>query len=157
MKKRSKYKPKGVRLDAVSWVITGLRPMRDAKGEHQVLVTKNHSAIVEITQGRGTRAHADILISALNMAEAMCFVRAELGQDWAAELRAASDAVLAMCRRAVTKSGHFGFTGPELTAVNLAMEVHDAQLDTCTVGELEKAAERVRRVVATGNARKVAA
>jgi hypothetical protein len=35
--------------------------------------------------------------------------------------------------------GSFGFTGPEMTSVKLVMDIHDAQLDDCTVKEMEKA------------------
>jgi hypothetical protein len=35
--------------------------------------------------------------------------------------------------------GVFGFTGPEMTAVKLVMDIHDAQLDECTVQNMEKA------------------
>lgn len=56
MRKKSKYRPKGVRIDAVNWVVAGLKPLRSVKDEHLALVSKNHSAMVEIAQGRGTTA-----------------------------------------------------------------------------------------------------
>lgn len=70
MKKRSKYKPKGVRIDAVNWVISGMKPISDAGDALIVLKAKNHSALTEITQGRGNRDQIDILIAAMNMLEA---------------------------------------------------------------------------------------
>ena len=33
----------------------------------------------------------------------------------------------------------FAFTGPEMTAVKLVMDLHDAQLDDCSVKEMEQA------------------
>ncbi len=43
-----------------------------------------------------------------------------------------------MGKRGVEK-GSFAFTGPEMTALKLVMDVHDAQLDNCTVKEMEMA------------------
>jgi hypothetical protein len=45
------------------------------------------------------------------------------------------------------ETGKFILRGPELTSFNLAMEIHDAQLDTCTVAELEKAMAFVEKIV----------
>jgi hypothetical protein len=47
--------------------------------------------------------------------------------------------VLALARRGVANDFRFIARGPELVALNLAMEVHDAQLETVTVKQLETA------------------
>lgn len=152
MRKRSKYRPKGVRIDALNWVVAGLQPLRSVKEEHLLLVTKNHGAMVEIAKGRGTREHLDTIIAALNMTEALYRVRAGLGKDWAAEIRAGQDALLTMTRRGVERD-RFLFTGPEMQAVNLVLEIHDAQLNECTVAELESAIELVKREIQNKRAR----
>lgn len=154
MRKRSKYRPKGVRIDAVNWVVSGLQPLRSVKDEHIALLTKNHGAMMELAQGRGTRDHIDTIIAALNMTEALYRVRAGLGKDWAAEIRGGQDALLAMTRRGVERN-RFLFTGPEMQAVNLALEIHDAQLDQCTVAELEAAIELVKREIQNKRARAI--
>ena len=79
-----------------------------------------------------------MLIAAVNMAEAMTRIRDDLGRDWAEEIRAAQDAVYTMGVRGHEK-GSFLFTGPEMTAVKLIMDLHDSQLDDCTVKEMEQA------------------
>lgn len=155
MRKRSKYRPKGVRIDAVNWVVGGLRPLASVKDEHQLLVAKNHAAMNEITQGRGTRDHIDVLIAALNMTEGLYRVRSALGQDWAAEIRAGQDALLAMTRRGVQRGDRFVFTGPEMAAINLALEIHDAQLNQCTVAELEAAIDIAKREIHLKRARMI--
>ena len=75
-----------------------------------------------------------------------------IGDDWKDEIRAAQDALLAMGRRGV-ETGKFILRGPELTTFNLAMEIHDAQLDACTVSELEKAIDIVNSIVRAKGAR----
>ena len=88
------------------------------------------------------------------MAEALAIVAA-LGHEYRKEIKAAQDAILTMSRRGLAKN-RFLFTGPELTAMNLGMEVHDAQLDACTVGQLEKALDFVARELRAKRARAIA-
>ena len=138
MKKKSKYKPKGVRLDNMSWVMAGLRTVGTLPTAGVALKLKNHEALDSILTGQGTKEHVDVLISAVNMSEALIRVRDDLGRDWADEIRAAQDAVYSMGMRGHEK-GSFLFTGPEMTAVKLVMDLHDTQLDNCTVREMEQA------------------
>jgi hypothetical protein len=77
-----------------------------------------------------------------------------IGDDWKDEIRAAQDALLAVGRRGV-ETGKFILRGPELTSFNLAMEVHDAQLDACTVAELEKAIDFVAAIIKNKQARAI--
>jgi hypothetical protein len=111
------------------------------------LKLKNHEALESILRGQGTKHDVDVLINAVNMAEALIRIRDDLGADWATEIKAAQDAIYTMGKRGIEK-GSFAFTGPEMTALKLVMDVHDAQLDDCTVKEMERAlyivAEEVR-------------
>jgi hypothetical protein len=138
MKKKSKYKPRGVRYDNMSWIIAGMKKVGTLPTAGVALKLKNHEALDSILKGQGTKEHVDMLISAVNMAEAMTRVRDNLGRDWVEEIRAAQDAVYAMGVRGYEK-GSFLFTGPEMTAVKLIMDLHDSQLDDCTVKEMEQA------------------
>jgi hypothetical protein len=138
MKKKSKYKPKGVRFDNMSWIIAGMKKVGTLPTAGVALKLKNHEALDSILTGQGTKEHVDVLISSVNMAEAMTRIRDDLGRDWAEEIRAAQDAVYAMGVRGYEK-GSFLFTGPEMTAVKLIMDLHDSQLDDCTVREMEQA------------------
>jgi hypothetical protein len=116
------------------------------------LKIKNHAALEQVRTGRGTREDIDVLICAFNITEALAMMR--IGDDWKDEIRAAQDALLAMGRRGV-ETGKFILRGPELTSFNLAMEIHDAQLDACTVAELEKAIDFVERIVKNKQARPI--
>ena len=151
MRKRSSYKPKGVRLDTMAWVKSGLLPVSKVDHAGITLKIKNHDALTNITQGRGTRDDIDIVIAAMNVTEALALIGK--GKDWHAEIRAAQDAILTMARRGLAKDNKFLFNGPEMQAVNLAMEIHDAQLDACTVDELQKAITLSKHIIRTGRAR----
>ena len=155
MRKRSKYKPKGVMLDTMAWVMSGMKPINEVDSAGLTLKIKNHDALTNITQGRGTRDDVDIVIAAMNVTEALALLGK--GKDWHTEIRAAQDAVLKMAQRGLAKGDKFVFTGAEMQAVNLCMDVHDAQLDNCTVSELEKALKLVAQEIKAKRARMIAA
>lgn len=153
MRKRSKYKPRKVFSDPVAWVINGFKPMSES-GEAVSLKIKNHSALSDITKGQGDKDKVDVLIAAMNMAEALHIVNPQLGKEYAPEVKAAQDAIYHMAKRGVSK-GRFVFTGPEMQAMNTGMEVHDAQLDACTIGELEAAIKYVYEAIKHRRARPI--
>lgn len=153
MRKKSKYRPKGVRVDALNWVLSGLKPVA-SHSEVFSLRTKNHIAVASMLAGTGTRDDVDALIAAMNMTEALSLLRHELGTDWKAEINAAQDALFTMARRGLTKN-RFLFTGPEMQAIKLAMEIHDAQIDNCTIQDFERALALVAKTVLTNKARRV--
>lgn len=154
MRKRSKYKPKGVRLDVVRYVVEGLKPMASHPAVLDLRI-KNHGALTAVVKGNATRDDIDVLIAALNMAEALMILRENLGRDWSDEVRAAQDALLNMCQRAVRNGDRFIFTGPEMQAVNLGMEIHDAQIDQASVADLEKAIDLVQQRIMHRQAREI--
>lgn len=143
MRKRSKYRPKSVRLDTMAWLIQGMAPVRTS--EHAInLRLKNHNALTEVVHGRGNRDQIDVLIAAMNMAEALYRINPDLGLQYSPDIKAAQEALFTMGRRGL-KKGRFLFTGPELTAMNTGMEIHDAQLHVATITEMEKALDLVAK------------
>ena len=154
MRKRSKYRPREVLVDPVNWVVSGLRPLTTASDVMGVLRAKNHLAMKMVVEGKATRQDVDVLIEAFNITEGLCRVDWRLGRDWAQEIRAGQDALYALGRRGV-ELGRFVFTGPELVAANLAMEIHDVQLSKCTVAQMELAIHEVAKDVRLKRARSI--
>jgi hypothetical protein len=147
MRKRSKYRPKGVRPDAIAYVLSGIRPF--AKVPYgTTLRIKNHDALDKLRRGEADREVIDVLIGAYNVTEGL--VRQGIGAEYSAEIRAGQDALLAVAKRE-----RFILKPEELNALNLAMEVHDAQLDVCTVVELERAIDIVQEDVIHKRARSI--
>ena len=138
MRKKSSYKPRPVRTDNLNWILAGMKKVGTLPVAGVELKLKNHDSLNMILMGKGTRDHIDVLISAVNICEALVRIREDLGLDWANEIRAAQDALYTMAKRGYEK-GRFAFTGPEMTAIKLVMDIHDAQLDNCTVKEMERA------------------
>ena len=151
MRKRSKYRPRPVLLNPVAHAIKGAQIVGHTP-EGTVLMIKTHSAVENIRCGRGSRADVEKLIDALNMTEALASMR--FGQEWGNEIRAAQDALHALGSRGA-ETGKFILRGPELTALNLGIQIHDAQLDVCTIAELEKAIDKVTRTVMSKQARPI--
>ena len=147
MRKRSKYKPKGVRLDTVTWIVNGFRRAADAGNGTIITNTrlKNHSSLEALRTGTADRDDLDVLISAFNVTEALCIMK--IGDEYRGEINAAQNAIYNLGVRAVER-GKFLATGSELVAINTAMELHDAQLDVCTVSELEQALDYVWKQIA---------
>jgi len=153
LRKRSKYRPKGVIPDPIKYVLSGVKRV-GAITEGTNLMIINHDALNNVRMGRGSRSDIDVLINALNITEALAIKKKHLGGDWRVEIRAAQDAILELGRRGV-ETGKFILRGPELNALNLGMEIHDAQLQECTVTELEQAVDYVAAIVRSKQARAV--
>jgi len=144
---RKKYRPKPIKTDVISYVLTGIRPFANVP-YGVTLRIKNHDALDKLRLGKADRETIDILIGAYNVAEGL--IRLNIGREYSEELRAGQDALLAVARR-----DRFILKPQELTALNLAMEVHDAQLDVCTIVELERAMDIVQEEVTHKRARSV--
>jgi hypothetical protein len=104
-KPRRKYKPKGVRLDAIQWVINGFRNISETGDAVLHLKIKNHESLECLRKGEATRMDIDAIISAFNMAEALA--RMQIGDDYAAEIKAGQDALLAVAKRGVSRDDRF--------------------------------------------------
>ena len=136
MRKRSKYKPRQIIPDTMTWVRAGLKKV-DEISAGTTLKIRNHDAMNNLRLGVAARFDIDALIDAANITEALA--NRGIGEDWKPEIRAGQDAILALARRGVANNFRFVAKGPELVALNLLIEVHDAQLETVTVKQLETA------------------
>lgn len=141
-KPRKKYKPKGVRMDALTWVISGFKKVAEVPDAGTKLMIKNHVSFDEIREGRGNTDHVDNLITMVNMTEALAL--RQLGRDWLPEIREAQDAIFAMAQRGISGKS-FIWTGEELKAVQTIIELHDEQLKNCSVRMLELALQDIEK------------
>jgi len=154
MRKKSKYKPKGVRADNMAWVMSGIKAFNSVSAGTDLRI-KNHDAMDKLRRGVADKTDMDILIGALNMCEGYMRLRPEFGVDWAKEIRVGQDALLGVAKRGVARGGRFVCKAEELTAINLALEIHDAQLNQSTVNDMEQALAIVEKDQQHGKARPV--
>ena len=153
MRKKSKYRPRPVLLNPVEHAIKGVQRVGHIPAGTDLMI-KNHSSLDAVRRGEAVKDDIDVLIAALNMTEALALMR--IGEDWKVEIRAAQDALFAVGSRGA-ETGKFILRGPELTALNLGMGIHDAQIDACTVSEMERAIDMVRKTIMSNRARPIIA
>lgn len=153
MKKRSKYRPRTVLTDPLSYVLSGMRAVRDLPGVYLNVQLKNRAALEQIRLGTATRADVDMLIGAFNITEALAMNGT--GSDWMQEIKQGQDALLELSRRGVARGMQFIMKAQEWEALKVVMDLHEEQLAHCTVMDIERAHDAVQKVVAQGRARAV--
>ena len=153
MRKRSKYKPKGVRLDTMNWVVTGMTKVSAKESEYVTMHLKNMSALDSLTKGTATRQEADIIIGVINVAEALCMHG--VGVEYRQLVLDASSALYDVCKRSFSMGDRFVCRGQELVAIKDGYEVHDAQMEICTIADLDKALDIIEAVLKAKKAKAI--
>lgn len=141
MTRKKRYRPRNLLRDPVTFVLNR------AKGDSEQMLkakTRNHAALQQFTRGTATPSDWAEVDSAMLMARALdsAVFSGEYTNDIAAAKVALDDAWARYQRL-----GSLGFTGPQLQAVNHAMDVHDAQLEQVTTDELMRAARAAKEGV----------
>ncbi len=150
MRKRSKYRPKPVYVNTVARVLESVAPIGTEHPQYLAeLLTKNHLAMVALTQGTANRHDMDTLIAMANIMEAfrLMDICAPLADEIAAGRRAVIDIVVRSVQRL-----KFLTTGPELVALNTLMELHDELLPHITISQMEQGIALAKRIIQRGDA-----
>jgi hypothetical protein len=136
MRKRSKYRPKRVLVNPVGYVLESMTPVTKHDSYLLDIKIKNSAAMASLFQGTATKQDMDTLIAMSNMVEALWQLGfGEEYKDVAVEGRVA---ILNIVHRAVTTK-RFVPTGEQIKALQLLMELHDAQMDVITIKDMERA------------------
>jgi len=149
MRKRSKYRPKGVLRNTIGYVMDGLAPMTEHAEQLLTLRLKNHAAMVELLQGRATPAHMGMLITMYNVTEALH--KLGFGAEYKDEVTVGRETLINIVQRS-HKIGRYTPTGAEIAALNQLMELHDAQMDVITVRDMDTALKLAAKEIASGRA-----
>lgn len=136
MRKRSKYRPRGMLANPLGYVLESMTPVTKHESFLIDLKIKNHGAMTNLTQGRATREDMDALIAMINFVEAL--YRMGIGTEYKDVVQEGLDSLRAVGKRGV-ESGKFVLKASEMVALNTAMELHDAQMEVITVKDMEKA------------------
>ena len=140
MRKRSKYRPKPVLQDPLGYVLESITPVSQHDSYLVDLKIRNHGAMTALTRGLATRQDIDVLSPAVNIVEAL--YRMGFGRDYFPEVRAGLDALFEVGVRGA-ESGRFVLKASEMDALNVVMELHDAQLEVITVKDVDNALKLV--------------
>ena len=141
MRKRSKYRPKPQLANPLGYVLESMVPVAKHESYLVDLKIKNHLAMATLTKGLATRTDIDTLIATVNITEAL--YRLGFGREYADVVRDGLDALRDVGRRGV-EAGRFILKSSEMNALNLVMELHDAQMDLITIKDMERAMNLVR-------------
>ncbi len=136
MRKRSKYRPKPVRLNPMGFVMENISLVSSHTAFMLDLKIKNHAAMDLLTKGKAEHSDIDTMISMVNMTEA--FARLGFGKDYSDVVRDGLQALRDVGKRGAA-SGSFVLKASEMNALNAAMELHDAQMDVVTLKDMDKA------------------
>jgi hypothetical protein len=146
MRKRSKYRPKGIIANPVAYVLESLVPVAKHESYLIDLKIKNSGAMNALLRGAATRDDMDALIAMSNITEAL--YKLGFGQEYGEVCIGGREAIIAITHRAV-QHGRFVPTGPEIIKLNLLMELHDAQMDVITIKDMERALAYARQQFAS--------
>jgi len=149
MRKRSKYRPKGVMINHVAYVLEGFAPIAKHTSQLLTLKLKAHAALTALLQGTATAAHMGTIVDMYNMVEALH--KMGFGEEYADCVEAGMAAVVEVVKRQ-HKIGKYVPTGPEIQALNRLIELHDAQMDVVTVREVDRAIRLAKKEVVSGRA-----
>jgi hypothetical protein len=140
-KPKKKYRPKGVVLNPIEYVISGMKPpAEDVKTKLKVAY---HWAMANLTKGRGTPTDWQEVTNTLNVAMVLC--ERGFGREYLPSLSEAADALVRMRDRYKQEGKSLLFRADEMKAVNEAIDLHDAQLDATLVKDVELAVIEVER------------
>lgn len=153
MRKKSKYKPKPVIVNAWERLVQGSQSISQ-NFKHQLLVLqiKPYAALDSMKKGTGTWDDANTIVHALNISEA--YARHGHGSDWLPEIRSGQRALHDAMQRAV-KMSRITLKGEEMKALGTAIDVHNEQLENSTVLMLEKMVDYVTSELGAGRADKL--
>lgn len=144
MRKKSKYRPKGVRLDTIGYVVESMTPVTKHESFAVDLRLVNHMAMATLTRGEATKKDMDVLISALNITESL--YRLGFGREYRDVVNDGIRALRSVGKRGL-ESNKFILKADEMLALNEAMELHDAQLDVITIKDMERALHIVQEEI----------
>ena len=145
MRKKSKYKPRGVRLDTMHWLVTGMTKVSAKESAYVTMHLKNMSALDSLAKGTANKKEMDICIGVINVAEALCELG--VGSEYHQIVLSASSALYDVCKRSFEINDRFICRGEQLSAIKLGYEVHDAQMEITTIGMLDKALDVIDKTI----------
>lgn len=146
MRKTTKRRRWVANPNALHIALNNVSMVKDAGSANTLMRLVGHEAMDSLRRGEGTRDHLQSIIEASNIAETLARLH-NLGTDWLPEIHEAQTCIHALAVRSA-QMGRYTLKANELKALNLLLEIHDAQLDACSIQTLGKAVEYIRQRMA---------
>ena len=142
-KRKMKYPPGCARTDTMELVQENLSPINCADHARWLreLRLRNHSAVTEFVRGRGSKGSMECILQMHNMTRGMVLMG--FGVDLTSIILDSEKVLQAIAAR-VRKTGSFTLYANEIAAINALLELHEAQLDVATVGDVDRAYQKIK-------------
>lgn len=126
---------------AMNIALNNVTAVKDAGSANVTMRLVAHQAMDSLRRGEGAREHLQSIIEAANVAETLARMH-DLGADWLPEIHGAQESIHAIATRGV-ELGRYTLKANEIKSLNLLLEIHDAQLDACSIQTLGKAVDYI--------------
>lgn len=147
MKKQSKRTLRPIKTNAHMQVIQSVKPL--TQEDKQYLFKQATQSINGMQFGINlTTADFTTICDMLNIS--LLLTEKDIGREYLIELHEAREAMQEAKQRYI-KAGKLGFKANELKAVKVALTIHQAQIDICTLGEFSAAFDEQERRIKQGN------
>ena len=144
-KPRKKYRQKRNLQNPIDYVLKGVKPAsQDAQTKLRV---GYHLSMAALCKGEGDTHDWQNVSDAMNVAMVLCEMG--YGEDYLPDLSTAMQSMLAM-RDRYKQGMSLLFRGEEMQAVNLGLDLHDAQVEEVPLAAFERALAEVERRLARG-------
>lgn len=131
---------------AMSKALKKVTPVKDSGPEEVRMRLIAHDAMDVLRRGEATRGHLQVIVEVANICETLA-TRHKLGSDWLEEIREAQRCIKALAERGV-KIRRYVLKAEELKAITLLINIHDAQLDACSMYALDDSINYIRECIA---------
>lgn len=112
------------------------------------VVIAYHTAIDAMTGGYAEKSHFDTLVYAMDIG--VILAERGIGEEYAESIMPAMNGLIRAKGRYL-KTGKFGLDGEAVTALKAVADLHEAQLQVATRGQLEAAINEMHARIAQGN------
>jgi hypothetical protein len=147
MSKRKAYKPRPINANAHLRVIQGVKPL--TQEDRAYLFKQAIQSINAMQFGVNlTKSDFTVLCDMVNIS--LLLTEKDIGRDYLPELYEAREAMQEAKQRYI-KTQKLGFTAAELNAVKVALPIHQAQIEICTLGEFSDAFDEQEKRIEKGN------
>lgn len=147
MKKSSKRTPRPIRINAHLTVINGQKPLSQAD---KIYLFKQAIKSLNSMQFGVNLSTADFtcLCDLVNIS--LLLTEKDIGREYLDELYQAREGMQEAKQRYI-KTSKLGFNATELKAVKVALTIHQAQIDICTLKEFSDAFDEQEKRIAKGD------
>lgn len=149
MRKRSKYRPRPVVQDPLGFVLSGMRPLSGLKDQYLTIQLKQRTALEAVRKGMATKNDIDVLMAMANMTEALA--KFGKGSDWMEEILASQEQLRLLAESGAKRGMRFVMNYQQWEALKDITDLHEVQLENCTVYDIERAYDYVEKRLRAGH------